>query len=103
MNLRKYFWRGSIFGTAGVISAILELAFLYLLTQLGLWYMWAAIVGHIIGGIVLYNLNIASGNIKIAGKVLIGPVCQHPGCTAKAEIPCPCGKVLCPEHYTLHQ
>ena len=86
MNLRRYAWRGTIFGGAGIISAIIELAALYLLTTLGIWYMFSAIIGHILGGLVLYNLNVASGNIKLAGTVRVPAEC---GCIVKWNLVCP--------------
>ena len=93
MRFRRYAWRGSIFGIAGAVSAAIELVALYLLTQLGLWYMYSAIVGHIIGGLVLYNLNIVSGNIKLAGHVSMA--LAECGCTVKWNLVCPqCGNCL---------
>ena len=93
MKVRKYVWRGTIFGTAGIVSAALELFFLWFLTTLGIWYMFSAIIGHVIGGLVLYNLNIASGNIKLAGGVSMA--FAECGCTVKWNLVCPqCGNCL---------
>jgi hypothetical protein len=104
VNFKKYVYRGTIFGSAGLVAVALELGILYLLTQLGIWYMWSAIIGHIIGGLILYNLNVVSGNIKLAGRrPVIGLVCQHAGCTSLADIECECGMLLCVEHHTNHR
>ena len=86
LKFRRYVWRGSIFGVAGIISATVELFFLWFLTTLGMWYMISAVIGHIVGGLVLYNLNIASGNIKLAGSVKVPAEC---GCIVKWNLICP--------------
>ena len=94
MNFRKYFMRGGIFGAAGIISAIIELFFLWFLTTLGIWYLFSAVIGHVIGGLILYNLNVISGNIKLAGTVKVPAEC---GCIVKWNLICP----TC-ERCTLH-
>jgi hypothetical protein len=93
LKFRKYLWRGTIFSFAGVVGAVLELLFLWLLTQAGIWYMYSAMLGHVIGGIVVYNLNIVSGNISVAAhkpKAL-----GECGCTVDWNLVCPqCGNCL---------
>ena len=96
MNPRKYLWRGSIFGISGIISTLVNLFLLWLLTQLGLWYLYSGLIGTIVAGVVHYNLTVATGIIPVAGKGKVSVagsflrgVQAECGCIVKWNFICP--------------
>ena len=89
MNPRKYLRRLTIFSASGLAGSVVNIAILWSLTQFGLWYIYSEIIGLIVGGLVHYNLNVASGNIRVASAGGLRGVQAECGCITKWNLICP--------------
>ena len=89
MKFRTYVWRGFVFGWTGIASTIVNIGLLWLLTQLGLWYLYSGLIGTIVAGVVHYNLNVATGNIRVASAARLRGVQAECGCIVKWNLICP--------------
>ena len=84
-----YLWRGAVFGWTGIASTLVNIFLLWLLTQLGLWYLYSGLIGTIVAGVVHYNLNVATGNIRVASAGGLRGVQAECGCVVKWNLICP--------------
>ena len=89
MKPRLYLWRGIVFGWTGIASTLVNIFLLWLLTQLGLWYLYSGLIGTIVAGVVHYNLNVVTGNIRVASAGALRGVQAECGCVVKWNFVCP--------------